>query len=429
MATTEPDYQQLVRFVHWLDEERQRALAQLERLAAQVQTLSSADGVRSQAVAAVADDVRRLRGLEQRVAHVEQAVRDVLEPVAEVRLRVEGLERAVQQQAAMRDVALERLQRQLSELSQMVDGLRLSDLQLTERVAGVADEVRRQQTLLSEYGARLDDLRQMLAGLGGRLALAEEDLRRAAEQLAALTRQMESVTREQDRQRELMQLHQLQSQRRFSDWDDQASAWQRIIAEGQAAVQLARQQMQELAADVSENQALAQRSADGLAAQGETIAALRAQQTTLGHELATLRTDLTSDRELLRNLAGQVGAMPHAFEAVEARMSELAVRVAAQREQQEQDLAALQRLERKIADVEEQHRLALRELRAQVEEVRQAVAALSHQSASLAQRLHQRMAEVRQLEEQHRQRQIAELVQQLQELQGHGQAVKRVDAP
>lgn len=428
MSTSEPDYQQLVRFVHWLDEERQRAQAQLERLAAQVQTLSSADGVRSQAVAAVEGDVRRLRGVEQRMAHVEQAVREVLEPVATVRMQIEALERSIQQHVAMRDVALERLQRQLAELGQAADGLHLADAQLGERVAGVADEVRRQHVVLPEYGARLDELRQITIGLSGRLALAEEDLRRATERLAALDRHMETVAREQERQRELVQLHQIQTQRRFTEWDDQASEWRRLVGEGHAMAQLVRQQVQALAADLSETQALAQRNADGLATQEEAVGAWCAQQTTQGHEIAALRAGLTSDREFSQHLAGQVGAIPRAFEAAEARANDLAARVTAQREQGEQILATVRRLERQVADLEEHHRLAMRELRAQVDALGQTVATLSHESVGLAQRLHERLAELRQLEEHHRQRQIAELEQQLQELQGHAQIARQVQA-
>lgn len=428
MSTSEPDYQQLVRFVHWLDEERQRAQAQLERLAAQVQTLSSADGVRGQAVAAVEGDVRRLRGVEQRMAHVEQAVREVLEPVAAVRMQIEALERTIQQHVAMRDVALERLQRQLAELGQAADGLRLADAQLGERVAGVADEVRRQHVALPEHGARLDELRQIMVNLSGRLALAEEDLRRATERLALLDRHMETVAREQERQRELVQLHQLQTQRRFTEWDDQTSEWRRIVGEGHATAQLARQQVQALGADLSETRALAQRNADALAAQEEVVSAGRAQQTTQAHEIAALRAALTSDREFAQHLAGQVGAMPRAFEAAEARANDLADRVAAQREQGEQVLATLRRLERQVADLEEQHRVAMRELRAQVDALGQTVVALSHESAGLAERLHRRLAELRQLEEHHRERQIVELEQQLQELQGHGQIARPVEA-
>ncbi|MBI2321000.1 MAG: hypothetical protein HYU88_02620 [Chloroflexi bacterium] len=389
MSTSEPDYQQLVRFVHWLDEERQRAQAQLERLAAQVQTLSSADGVRGQAVAAVEGDVRRLRGVEQRMAHVEQAVREVLEPVAAVRMQIEALERTIQQHVAMRDVALERLQRQLAELGQAADGLRLADAQLGERVAGVAE---------------------------------------AAERLALQDRHMETVAREQERQRELGQLHQLQTQRRFTEWDDQASEWRRLVGEGQATAQLARQQVQALGADLSETRAVAQRNADALAAQEEVVSAGRAQQTTQAHEIAALRAALTSDREFAQHLAGQVGAMPRAFEAAEARANDLADRVAAQREQGEQVLATLRRLERQVADLEEQHRVAMRELRAQVDALGQTVVALSHESAGLAERLHRRLAELRQLEEHHRERQIVELEQQLQELQGHGQIARPVEA-
>lgn len=426
--TSEHDVQQLRRLVQWLDEERQRAHGQIEQLAAQVKALVNAEGVRGQAIAAVEADLRRLRGLEQRFGHLEQASRDALEPLAALRLRLEALERDVAQHAATRDVGFERLQRQANELAQAVERLSTADAHLGERLGGLADELRRDRAALHELGAQVAELRQMCTALSGRLALAEQDLQRAAEHLGRLERQVQAVAREQERQREALQLMQLQTQRQFGEWDERAAEWQRTVAGSHAASQAAREQAQMLAADLADVRALAERKAEELAAQETNVSAWQAQQTTLAHELAALRAEAALDRQRLHELAGQVAAFPQQLEMAQTRTAELAVRLATQREHGEQLQAALQRLERQLAELEERQRATTRDLRAQLDDVREAVASASREGADLARRLHQRIAELQQLEEQHRQRQIAELEQQLHELRDKAHAPAKVEA-
>lgn len=428
MAAFEPDYQQLARLVQWLDEERQRAHAQLERLTAQVQALSNADGVRGQGVAALEGEVRRIRGFEQRLGYLEQATRDVLEPVAELRLRLETLERALQQQTAVRDVTFERTQRQFQEMAQAVDALRARSGELSERLASVGDETRRDRTARSEGDERLDEMRQVVLGLSGRLALLEEDARRHAEQVGEAERRLEVVAREQEREREQVNLLQIQAQRRADEWEERTGAWQRTMSDGQAAAQAAREHVVTLSGSVAEVEALAQRSAEGLAAHEAALSEWRAQQTALAHGLAELRAAALNDRERLRSVEAEISMLAPERERAEARWTEMASGLVAQREYGEQLQAAVRRLERQLGELDEQRRAVEREVRAGLEEARGAIRSVAGELQELAQRVHHRLSELQKLEEQHRQRQIGELEQQLSELQGRARAVQRAEA-
>ncbi len=410
--------------VAWLEEERRRDRAEVQRLQHSVEQLASRfrEVIGRLEIGEV--ELRQMRGQVVRLGQLEGALRQARETLVAVQEWQEDHEKATAQAGQTQALEAERDRRAVGELQTQASELTREADALKQRLALLAEEVRRDRGSLPPLQQDLESLRQRLQVLLSRADLTEETLRHRDARLVELGQHLDRLSAEQSRFTDWQRLAEVRWSRRIADWQQQMEEWRRQAEDASREIAATLKQLPTIKDELNElRRALGEEREQGTA-RATAIAQLAAQREIDREALAQAERTAASLAGRVDDLTGHIHGLADRLERAADQQQALDGRLRAERERVERILLTLARLETHDEALERRDEETSLELAGLRREQTARAEEIARDLADLARRVELRLTDLERLEEEHKQREIAELEQQIREMQERARQAK-----
>lgn len=421
---TPPTNTQQAQILAWLDEERRRDKAEMQRLQSAVEQMLSRYREAIGRLEVAEAEVRQVRAQLSRLGHSEDGLREVREALVKMQEWQEEHNRTSIRAGQSLAIAAERDQRTLAEIQTGLADLARESEALKGRVALLGEELRRDQGSLTPVQQQVDVLEKRLQALAGRLDLVDEAQRHRNLRSVELAQQLERLAAEQARFTDWQRLAEVRWSRQLTDWQAQMEEWRRQSEDGVREVQNVAKSVPGIKDDLAElRRALVEERERGTE-RSTAIAELAAQRGIDREAIGQAEQRVLTLTGRLDQMASQLLVAAEKIDRLFDGQNGLEGRIRAERERIEAILLAIARLEERDGLLERRLDELQRELSGQNRAQSARSDEIERSLSDLARRMDMRVAELERLEEEHKQREIMELEQQIREMQERAKQAK-----
>jgi chromosome segregation ATPase len=422
--TRSVDVNRALQLVAWLEEERRRDKDELQRLGQQVeQSLGRTREAFSRLEVAEAE-LRVVRAQTGRASNLEESVRQLRDAVAAAQDRQDSQERAATRSMQAQAIEVERDRRALIEIQAQVSELARENERLQSRTALVGEEVKRDAASLAPLQQGIDAVVKRLQVLDNRVDLSDEAQRHRDMRTVELTQQVERLSNEIVRVSEWQRLAEIRWTRQLAEWQQQIDSGRHQIEDGVAAVNVVAKSIPALKDEIAEiKQALADERERWLEKE-KAIVQIAAQREIDRETVAQVERNMASLQMRQDQTSGRTGELTANLDRVEDLQKAAEARARTERERVESILRTIANLERRDESLESRLEAVIREVTVLRRDLTQASEDGARNAVEITRQLDLRLILLEQLQEEHKQRQITELEQQLREMQERARQAK-----
>lgn len=418
------DSNQPAQTLAWLEEERRRDRVEVQKLQHMVEQLASRQREATGRLEVLENDLRQVRGQASRLSQAEDALRQVREALAVVQEWQEDHQRAGARTSQSQAAEAERDRRLMAEMqSQVAEMARELEAQKS-RLLLLGDEVRRDKGNLAPIQQDVELLAKQLQGMVGRLDLGDEAQRHRDVRVVELGQHVERLSSEQSRFTDWQRLAEVRWTRQLAEWQQQMEEWRRQAEDAAREVAAVMKQLPAMRDEIGELRRLLAEERERGAARAAQDAQWSAQREIDRETLAQVEQAVATIVRRGDELSGVCDNLITRLDRLADQQQALDGRLRAERERVESILLTLARLEARDGALEQRVEQNFLELSAQRREHTGRLEELARSLAEMERRLGFRLAELERLEEEHKQREIAELEQQVREMQERARQAK-----
>ncbi|MHB1416980.1 MAG: hypothetical protein ACYC1C_17165 [Chloroflexota bacterium] len=422
--TTPQNAAQVSQTVTWLDGELRKDRAEIQKLQQSLEQVAVRYREAFGRLEMLEGELRQTRTQSGRIGHAEDVVRQLREVIAFLQEWREEHESTSARAAQSQALDAERDGRILATVQSQLAVLASEGEVLKSRLILLGDEVKRGSVHLPPIQQELIALSKRVQAVSDRLDLTEESQRHRDVQIVALSQQTERLGGEQSHFTDWQRLAEVRWTRQLGEWQQQMEDWRqqseesvRELAGFASLLPAMREETAELRRGLAE-------ARDRLTGQNGELVELAAQRKVDREAIAKFEQRIVAVMAGIDEVSGRWHSLSERLERMLGEQQALADRLRSENERtesmqslllqmQERDNVIAQRLEETIVGIGNLHR-----------EREERTADMERRLLEITRRLDLRLAEIEHLEEEHKQRELVELEQQIREMQERARQTK-----
>jgi chromosome segregation ATPase len=411
------DLTQALQVVAWLEEERRRDKADLQRVQTALDQMAGRFREILGRLEVAEGELRATKSQIGSSARTDDAIRLLRETTASLQQWREEHERAGTRAGQTQAVEAERDRRVVADLQGKSVEVAREIEALKGRFILLGEEMRRDKGNVPALQQELDLVAKKAQTLADQLGMVEDGMRHRDARLGELSRQSERLVAEQSRFTDWQRLSEVRWTRQLAEWQQQMEEWRHQADAVGIQMEANAQLMPVLKDELAELRRLAGEQRELLTGQSNKTADLEAQQSVAREAASELSAEVVKQNGRADELTGYYHNLMDRMDRLNEQLQATDSRLRAERERIETILLVIARLEsqdetaaRRSEELAMDLAGAKRTHDVRAEQIEQSL-------GEQGRRLSARVQELERLDAEHKQREIVELEQQIREMQ------------